>query len=275
MSEQRQTGGGQRQTVVVTGAASGIGQATVGELLDRGAVVHAVDLAAVDDSVERTYRCDLGDPVAIAALAAELPATFDALICCAGVAGGRLPPVDVFAVNFLGTRALIEAMIPRLGGGSVTGSVNGSVTTVASVMGNGWPAHRAVLDSLIETPSFADGLRWAEQHADLLGSGYPLSKEALQYYTLRRAPSAIAQGVRINSVCPGPVETPMMGDFAATPAAAAAIDAMVASTIARRATPAEVAAALVFLSAPTASYLNGVNLYVDGGFTAQTTVSSK
>ena len=253
--------GYESRTVVITGAASGIGAATTRRLAAVGAVVHAVDVAEVSEPVERVHRCDLGDPAAIDALVEELPATVDVLVNCAGVAGGvRFDPLTVFSINFLGLRHLSEALLGRMGPG-------GAVVHVASIVGNGWAAHTGELQQLSAADSFPAGVDWARARPELLASGYQVSKEAVQHYTQWRSVQTIKRGVRMNSVCPGATETSMMADFRSL-AGSRGIDRTVEVGIGRLAQPEEIAPGVVFLASVEASYVNGVNLAIDGGFTA-------
>jgi NAD(P)-dependent dehydrogenase (short-subunit alcohol dehydrogenase family) len=81
---------------------------------------------------------------------------------------------------------------------------------------------------------------------------------------------AIKQGVRMNSICPGVTDTKIMPDFRQA-MGDAAIDMTADVGIGRLATPDEMAPAMVFLGSSEAAYINGVNLIIDGGFTAAMT----
>ncbi len=249
-------------TVVLTGAASGIGAATCRALLNAGAAVHAVDLAEVRDEVTAAHRADLGDPAAIADVAQELPARFDTLMNCAGVPGGtRFGPADVMRINFLGLRALTEALMERL-------EPDGSVVHVASVAGVRWRQNAVALKELIATEDFATGAAWCEDHPDLIGDGYSFSKEAVQYYTMARSASTIRRGLRMNSLCPGVTDTPILPDFREA-MGDDIIDLVVNAGRGRVAQPEEMAPPMLFLGHRTAaSYVNGINLNADGGFVA-------
>jgi NAD(P)-dependent dehydrogenase (short-subunit alcohol dehydrogenase family) len=78
-------------------------------------------------------------------------------------------------------------------------------------------------------------------------------------------------GIRVNAICPGIVDTPMLKEFidAMPDPAASRREHELAQPLGRLATPAECAAAVLFLSSPAASFITGVALPVDGGFTAQ------
>ena len=86
-------------------------------------------------------------------------------------------------------------------------------------------------------------------------------------YTMRMAKTATEHGLRINSVCPSPVDTPLLPAFRET-MSDAIIDWAIEAGAGRVATPQEQARALLFLGSELASYVNGVNLIVDGGFGA-------
>ena len=101
---------------------------------------------------------------------------------------------------------------------------------------------------------------------ETVAEGYRFSKEALLVWTLRSSLQSIKSGIRMNCTAPGAVQTPMLAEIEQT-TPAALIDA-VAQPIGRRSTPEEQAFPLVALNSPTASYVNGVSLPVDGGFAA-------
>ena len=75
------------------------------------------------------------------------------------------------------------------------------------------------------------------------------------------------RGVRTNAVCPGPIETPLLPDFRAT-ASDKIIDWNIREMNGRAVAPREVAMVLAFFGSPAAAYVNGVNLDIDGGFSA-------
>lgn len=250
------------KTVVITGAATGMGNETARLLLDAGAEVHALDILEVALPVASSTIVDLGDPASIDAAVAALPQQVDVLMNCAGIPGGtRFSTLEVMAVNFLGLRQLTESLLPRIPRG-------GSVVHIASIAGGQWFTHVPQLVELLATPGFAEGLAWCEGQTELLGDGYFFSKEAVQFYTMARSVLTIKDGVRMNSICPGVTDTKIMPDFRQA-MGENMIELTAQSGIGRLAEAAEMAPAMVFLgSEAAASYVNGVNLVIDGGFSA-------
>lgn len=245
--------------VVVTGAATGIGAATVTLLAALDAEIHAFDVADVDGPVATTRCVDIGDPAAVDAALAEIEDPIHALFNIAGVPHTR-NALDVLRVNFLGLRHLTEQAITRMPPG-------GAVAHVASLAGMAWEQHLAAIDALLDTESFEAGLRWAEANLEAQGSAYEFSKECVIAYTRRAAAGMVERGLRMNCISPGPVDTPMMVDFRRA-LGSGPID-WSAAQAGRIGTPADMAPALVFLNAPEAAYVNGVNLVVDGGLAAR------
>jgi NAD(P)-dependent dehydrogenase (short-subunit alcohol dehydrogenase family) len=191
----------------------------------------------------------------------------DSLFHCHGISGvatGTLPET-VVAVNFLSIRYLTELLLPRMGPGS-------AVVSISSAGGLGWQRRANEILSLLETADMAAGIAWCrEQGKDLLPQAFPhayaFSKQALILWTMVRAEETIKNGVRLNVTSPGSTATTMAADFPDE-----GIEQM-NQPIGRSSVPEEQAWPLVFLNSPLASYINGVNLPVDGGNHAARTVA--
>ncbi|MFC5138947.1 SDR family oxidoreductase [Actinomycetospora rhizophila] len=249
------------ERVLVTGAASGIGAALVDRLLARGDRVLALDRAPVAPrpGVE-VLTCDLADPAAITSVLerVDVDGGVDRVAHVAGVPG-TAPPLSVLAVNVLAPVLLVGTLIARMAPG-------GSAVTVSSVA-----AHRSAvpddeLDELLAATD-PDGLaRWLARHPHSGAEAYDTAKKALVRWTRLAAGDAVARGIRVNSVSPGPVETPILADFRAS-MGEADID-RAAATVGRHGRPEEVAAAIAFLLGPDASWISGTDLPVEGGLLA-------
>jgi NAD(P)-dependent dehydrogenase (short-subunit alcohol dehydrogenase family) len=239
----------------VTGAASGIGDAVARVLARSGASVTSLDIKEPTARVDHHIPCDLSDPDSIGAAVEALGTAHDALVNVAGVPG-TLPDDTVIKVNFLGLRLLSESLTPRLRDG-------GAIVNVASTAGWQWPERLPLLLEFVATASFDEGLAWFQANAPADVPAYFFSKEAVIVYTMRACQSAWARGIRVNSVSPGPVQTPILGDFE---------DSMgkdtldgVKAIVGRHATPEDIAPLAVFLASPASRWVNGANLFADGG----------
>ncbi len=250
--------------IVITGAYSGIGAALVDLLRQSGAdQIVVLDINEPEASVEEFIETDMGHPVsideAIAKIKADGAPPVDLLINNAGVAA-TLPADTVMRVNALGLKRLTEALLPEMNAG-------GAIVNTASVAGNGWPGHLEQINAFLDIDSWDEGVSWVADHADVVADGYSFSKECLQVYTMRMAKTATEHGLRINSVCPSPVDTPLLPAFRET-MTDQLIDWAIEAGAGRVATAEDQARALLFLGSDLASYINGVNLIADGGFGA-------
>jgi len=231
------------KVALVTGAASGIGKATAALLTDSGARVVASDLRAGDGVV----AADVTDGDAMRAVVAQAVETYgrlDLAANCAGVGGGHgatheYPEAEfdrIVAINLRGTwlsmRAELEAML-RTGGGAI---VNVSSTL---------------------------GLRGSP-----FAAPYSASKHGVLGLTKTAALEYAQQGIRVNAVCPGAIDTPMMDEtFERFPGFRETLTAYV--PMGRMGGPEEVAGAIAWLCSDAASFVTGEALTVEGGLLAR------
>ena len=123
------------------------------------------------------------------------------------------------------------------------------------------------INALLAIDSWDEGAAWVADHESLIADGYFFSKECVQVYTMQLAKIATVHGLRVNSVCPSPVDTPLLPAFRET-MTDEIIDWAIDTGAGRVATAEDQAKALLFLASDLASYVNGVNLLVDGGYSA-------
>jgi NAD(P)-dependent dehydrogenase (short-subunit alcohol dehydrogenase family) len=244
--------------VVVTGAASGMGKATVAMLTSAGAEVHALDIAPCAGPAAKSYETDCGDPSAIDATLDAVGAPVHCLFNVAGVPQ-TLPPDRVFGVNFLGLRHVTERALDGLM------TEGGAIAHVASKAGSGWRNHLPAIQDVLATPDLASGAAWAAANLADQGDPYFFSKECVVVYTMKRAHELLDRGIRMNCLSPGPVESPMMPSF--REALGSSLLDWTAAQVGRMGRPDEMAGPLVFLNSDEASYVNGFDLMADGGFT--------
>lgn len=246
--------------VVVTGAFSGVGAALVPLLKELGTEeVIALDIHKPDGPIDRFIETNMGDAKAVAAAASQIEGPVDVLFNNAGIAGTNPTPL-VMQVNYLGLRQLSETLLDKMPAGS-------SIVNTASIAGGQWPDHLAEVLECLACTDEAATLAWCEAHAERVGDGYAFSKECVQIYTMMSAKQTSAQGVRTNSVCPAPIDTPLIPDFKKT-MTDKVMDWTVEQCGGTIATPLDIAKVLSFLGSDASVYVNGVNLNVDAGFSA-------
>ncbi|MFI5718686.1 coniferyl-alcohol dehydrogenase [Nocardia sp. NPDC051750] len=254
--------GQEQRRIVVVGAGSGIGAGTAAHFHSAGDHVLAVDLCDNDTPATEHRRCDLRDPAQIAELLAAIGDGWDLLAYVAGVPG-TAPAADVLKVNYLGMRLTTEGMLPRLRTG-------GAVVTVASVAALGWQQRIADLAGLLAATDPAAVETW-QAAQDPAYPVYSTSKQAAVLYSKRLAIAAWQKyGIRVNTVSPGPTETPILGDFE-TSMGKELLDG-VKATVGRHATVADIVPVIDFLGSPAARWVNGQDIHVDGGFVAPMSV---
>ena len=245
--------------ILVTGGASGVGQAVVERL---GA--HEVWILDRNEPAElggshQFAPVDLSDRASIDEALSNLPGSINGLANVAGLAAAS-DPGTVLAVNFLGLRHLTEAIIPRLASG-------GRIVNVSSVAGRDWRAKYERLLPLLETTSFDEGRQWCQDHREMLARDpYTFSKRSVTAYTLRSAEQAIRGDYTINCISPGPINTPLFPQFESLMGKAQS-DWMQAQA-GRAASAGDIAEVIDLLLTAECGWLNGVDIPVDGGYSA-------
>jgi NAD(P)-dependent dehydrogenase (short-subunit alcohol dehydrogenase family) len=255
----------QGKRVVVTGAASGMGDAVARLCSALGAEVIGLDVRPIAAPVARRIEVNLQDEASIdrAVEAVTRPGgtvgsgRVDALFNCAGVPGPPFSSVDTMLINFIGTRHLTEGLLVGMQAGA-------AVVSVASVAGMGYLRNLAQASTLVGIPDFAAARRWCEEHPNV-AQGYAFAKECVIVYTMRRVKELGARGIRINCTSPGVTDTPMLGQIYGL-VGKDWIDRHMLGCLGRAATPVEQAWPLVFLNSDLASYVSGANWLVDGGY---------
>jgi NAD(P)-dependent dehydrogenase (short-subunit alcohol dehydrogenase family) len=244
---------------VVTGAASGIGQATAAALVRLGARVIALDRVQPSSPVDQFIAVDLANPESISAASSKLPTGLAGLLNIAGVPG-TVAPETLARVNYLGLRMLTDATLPKIRRG-------GAVVSVASTAGENWRDNLGAHLQLAATDTFAAGLDWITRHDWPRERAYAWFKEALIVWVMAKSASIRAKHeVRITTVSPGPVDTPILDNFRTSLG-----PDRVAEAIRRgggAADPRDIAEAIVLLASPAARWIVGTNLVVDGGVSA-------
>jgi NAD(P)-dependent dehydrogenase (short-subunit alcohol dehydrogenase family) len=246
------------QVAFVTGAGSGMGLATARAFAESGAAVALTDVdeaaldAAEKDLAAAGHRvlaltCDVTDEAQIAAAVDRTVETFGRLDAAYNNAGIHIPPADAAEesagqfdrVNAINLRGIWASMKHELRHMRTRGS--GAIVNCSSLGG------------LVGIPGRAS------YHASKHGVIGLTGSAALEY-----AP----RGIRINAVCPGTIDTPMVSDMIAKGELDRA-EAEANQPINRLGTAEEIAQAVLWLCSPGAGFVIGVALPVDGGYVAR------
>lgn len=248
--------------IVITGVASGIGEETARVARQHGAFVIGVDLHQPSVEVDSFIKTDLSSPSSIDALLEALPDGIDGLANIAGLAPTQ-PAELVIKVNLLGLKHLTLGLISKL-------NDNASIVNLASLAGAGWPGAVSVIKAA-DGLSFSATEEFCKAH-DIVGArSYFFSKEALIAWTLQNRWTWRDRGIRMNTVSPGPVNTPILKDFLETLGARAEEDM---KTMDRPGTAADIAPVVAFLLSEGSVWMRGTNLAVDGGMHSHILASS-
>jgi NAD(P)-dependent dehydrogenase (short-subunit alcohol dehydrogenase family) len=233
------------RVVVVTGAASGIGHATAELFRDAGDAVYALDVADTMPEGVTRLTCDVSSKAAVDAAIGTVAAEHDRIDVLANVAGvvqfGHFEQITeaeydrVHAIDLKGPFLMIQAALPLLR------AARGCVVNVSSVAGNTGQPYSAA---------------------------YSAAKGGLTLLTKALAMELSPDGIRVNALCPGTVDTPLVAGVAENfppdvdPRLA---DRLLALLPGAAISPREAAETIAFLASPAARMMTGAIIALDGG----------
>ncbi|WP_018661094.1 SDR family NAD(P)-dependent oxidoreductase [Heyndrickxia acidiproducens] len=244
----------ENKVAVITGAASGIGEAAARLFSKEGAKVVIGDVAkseiTVADKINQAggealfVHCDVADKYSVRHLMERATDTYgkiDILVTCAGIPEKHGP---VHELDLAYWQKVLDI--------NLTGVVLSNKYAIQYMLKNGSGA-------IVNMGSFM-------AHVGVTNSAaYSAAKAAVVNLTRAEAVTYAKQGIRVNSVSPGSADTPALAYFTDDQIR----EAIEKNPMGRLGKPEEIANAVLFLVSDQASYITGTDLHVDGGYTAQ------
>ncbi len=231
--------------------------------LDGAVAAMAAEMLRTEGMAAMGVACDVADPGAVKTLATAV-AEHGPLRTLAHVVGLAPSSGDwraILRVNASGAAAVADAALPLF-------DDQGAAVFISSLGGHIVPAAPDLLAALDDptAPDFPDRVAKAAGDALTPSTAYAWSKIALMRMCVRLAPEWGAHGVRINSLSPGLIDSPMgVREFADEPRKRGLLERV---PLGRQGSMVEVAQAVEFLCSPNASYISGTDLLIDGGVAA-------
>lgn len=245
---------------IITGAASGMGEAAARLMRDAGWSLLLCDLDAdrlrsrADELGGESLAGDLSDPAWPDTLVAALAGRpIGAVIHCAGLSPTMAEPARVLEVNLAATMRLVAAIQPHMAQGSCAVLFASSAAHMAGT----------TMDERINAVTTPEAVASLIDLSPNSGAAYSVSKRGVKLLVERESPAFGRRGARIASISPGIIDTPMgRAEMEQQPIMKVLVEK---SPLARPARAEEVAAVAVFLCSPTASFITGTDILVDGG----------
>ena len=245
------------RTIAVTGVASGLGRGVAERLEADGARVIGVDIA--DAEVTADLSTVEGRAAAVGAVLAACGGVLDGLVPCAGL-GPQHAPERIIAVNYFGAIATLDGLEDALAAGSAPAVVMICSNSTTLTPGADGPIAAACLAG--------DETLAVQQAAGANPAvAYAASKIGIGRAVRRRAQPFGVRGIRINSVAPGPFNSRLLQEGLDDPATGDLIRSL-PIPLGRFGEPSDIADVVAWLLGDGARYLQGTNVFVDGGIDA-------
>ena len=244
---------------VVTGASSGMGEATARMLVDLGARVYAIDLNECKvEGIEKFIKCNLAKKEEIDSAFTNIPEHIDSFFGIAGLSGAKTDYRTTFDCNYTANMYItLNYLKNRM-------SKDGSIVYCTSTAGLEWKKFKREQNKVVHANTWEEVQRLTGKLANSAPAtfAYMYSKRCVSQFACEQSVQFAKLGIRINNVLPGSTNTGMKQEFQDMVGSEEGLIAQ-AGLAGRLATPEEMAAPMVFLNSEMASFISGLDMVVD------------